>query len=95
MRPEPGELEKIQRFVDGVLWGGLQYAEGELMYGVRKSLFYYEPDSMPPGTYDDSVRYGGWSSWNREHAKTVGRSFNYPHVAAAYWVLYHLARNHE
>jgi hypothetical protein len=25
---------------------------------------------------------------------TVGRSYNYPHVAAAYWVLYRLARNH-
>jgi hypothetical protein len=95
VQPEPEELEKIQRFVDGVLWGGLQYAEGERMYGVRKSLFYYEPDSMPPGTYSDSVRYGGWSSWDKEHAMTVGRSYNYPHVAAAYWVLYRLARNHE
>jgi len=26
---------------------------------------------------------------------TVGRSYNYPHVAAAYWVLYHLARNYD
>jgi hypothetical protein len=26
---------------------------------------------------------------------TVGRSYNYPHVAAAHWVLYRLARNHE
>jgi hypothetical protein len=95
MQPEPAELDKIQRFVDGVLWGGLQYDEGQLMYGVRKSLFYYEPDSMPRGTYSDSVRYGGWSSWNKEHAMTVGRSYNYPHVAAAYWVLYHLARNYE
>jgi hypothetical protein len=50
---------------------------------------------MPPGTYSDSVRYGGWSSWNKEHAMTVGRSFNYVHVAAAHWVLYQLARNHE
>jgi hypothetical protein len=95
MQPEPRELEKIQRFVDGVLWGGLQYADGEFMYGVRKSMFYYEPDSMPPGTYSDSVRYGGWSSWNKEHAMTVGRSYDYPHVAAAHWVLYHLARNYE
>jgi hypothetical protein len=95
MQPEPAELQKIQRFVDSVLWGGLQYDEGELMYGVRKSLFYYEPDSMPPGTYSDDVRYGGWSSWNKEHAMTVGRSYNYAHVAAAHWVLYHLARNHE
>jgi hypothetical protein len=95
MQPEPEELKKIQRFMDSVLWGGLQYAEGELMYGVRKSLFYYEPDSMPQGTYSDDVRYGGWSSWNKEHAMSVGRSYNYPHVAAAHWVLYQLARNHD
>ena len=95
MQPVPQELDKIQRFVDGVLWGGLQYDDGELMYGVRKSLFYYEPDSMPQGTYSEGVRYGGWSSWNKGHAMTVGRSYDYPHVAAAYWVLYHLARNYE
>jgi len=95
LQPVPQELDKIQRFVDGVLWGGLQYAEDESMYGVRKSLFYYEPDSMPQNTYSDSVRYGGWSSWNKEHSMTVGRSYNYPHVAAAHWVLYHLARNYE
>jgi len=26
---------------------------------------------------------------------TVGRSYNYPHVAAAHWALYRLARNHQ
>ena len=95
VRAEPSELAKLQRFVDSVLWGGLQYAEGDLEFGVRKSLFYYEPDSLPGGTYSDSVRYGGWSSWNREHARTVGRSYNYPHVVAAHWVMYRLARNHD
>jgi hypothetical protein len=95
MQPDPEELMKIQLFMDSVLWGGLQYDEGELMYGVRKSLFYYEPDSMPQGTYSDDVRYGGWSSWNKEHSMTVGRSYNYTHVAAAHWVPYQLARNHE
>jgi len=93
--PNLEELEKLQRFMDGVLWGGLQYDDGELEYGVRKSLFYYEPDSMPAGTYSDSVEFGGWSSWNKEHAETVGRSYNYPHVAAAHWVMYRLARNYE
>ena len=93
--PDPQELEKLQRFVDGVLWGGLQYADGERMYGVRKSMFYYEPDEFPEGTYSDDVRYGGWSSWDREEATSVGRSYDYPHVAAAHWVLYRLARNHD
>ncbi|MGD8867077.1 MAG: DUF5695 domain-containing protein, partial [Gemmatimonadales bacterium] len=95
IQPDSAQLGKLQRFVDAVLWGGLQYEEGELEYGVRKSLFYYEPDSMPAGTYSDSVRYGGWSSWDKEEAMSVGRSYNYPHVAAAHWVLYRLARNHE
>ena len=27
--------------------------------------------------------------------KRVDRSYDYPHVAAAYWVLYRLARNHQ
>lgn len=89
------ELAKLERFVDEVLWGGLQYAEGERRYGVRKSLFYYQPDSMPAGTYSDDVRYGGWSSWDKEHAMSVGRSYNYPHVAALHWVFYRLARNRE
>lgn len=94
VRPDRAQLAQIERFVDGVLWGGLQYAEGERQYGVRKSMFYYEPDEMPAGTYTDSIRYGGWSSWDRDEAMSVGRSYDYPHVAAAHWVLYRLARNH-
>ena len=95
VQPNREELARMQRFVDEVVWGGLQYAEGELAYGVRKSMFYYQPDEMPEGTYSEDVRYGGWSSWDREHAMTVGRSYNYPHVAALHWVLYRLARNQE
>jgi hypothetical protein len=95
VQPDPQELEKMQRFVDGVIWGGLQYDEGEREFGVRKSMFYYEPEEMPEGTYSDEVRYGGWSSWDLEEAMSVGRSYNYPHVAALHWVLYRLARNHR
>ena len=95
VRPDPAELTKLQAFVDSTLWGGLQYDSGDLEYGVKKSLFYYEPDSMPAGTYSDSVHYGGWSSWNIKEAMSVGRSYDYPHVAAAYWVLYRLARDHR
>ena len=93
--PSPDELIKLERFVDETLWGALQYSEGPLKFGVRKSLFYYAPESMPKGTYSDSISYGSWSSWSKQHAETVGRSFNYPHVAALYWTMYRLARNHE
>ena len=95
IQPDKHELEKMQRFVHETLWGGIQYSEGEKKYGVRKSMFYYEPDSMPEGTYSDQVYYGSWSAWNKEQAKSTGRSYNYPHVASAYWVLYQLARNHD
>jgi len=93
--PDPAELDKLQRFVDGVLWDGLQYADGDNAYGVRKSMFFYEPEEFPAGTYSEDVRYGGWSSWDRDEAMSVVRSYDYPHVAAAHWVMYRLARNHN
>ncbi|MGH9530570.1 MAG: DUF5695 domain-containing protein, partial [Terriglobales bacterium] len=40
VQPNKEEIQKLQQFVDGVLWGGLQYKEGPHPYGVRKSLFY-------------------------------------------------------
>lgn len=95
IRPDPEEIKKLEKFVDEVLWGGIQYSEGDKKYGVRKSMFFYEPEDMPKGTYTDSINYGGWSSWDKKAARSVGRSYNYPHVAAAYWVLYRLARNYK
>ncbi len=95
VEPDSAQVAQLQQFVDGVLWGGLQYDRGDEEYGVRKSMFYYAPDSMPPGTYSDSIGYGGWSSWNKKEAMSTNRSYNYLHVAAAYWVLYRLARDHQ
>ncbi len=96
--PDPGEIRKMEDFVQRTLWGGIQYNEGDLRYGVRKSLFYYEPQSMPEGTYDNEIRWapdGNFPSWNTSEARSVGRSYNYPHVAAAHWVMYRLARNYQ
>ncbi len=95
VQPDAGELEKLRRFFNETLWGGIQYAEGDRRYGVRKSLFLYEPDEMPEGTYSEDINYGTWSAWNRREAESVGRSYNYPHVAAAHWVFYQLSRNHQ
>ncbi len=93
--PDKEELCKVQQFVDGVLWGGLQYKDGPFQYGVRKSLFYYQPDQMPTNFYRSDLDWKSWTSWNKQASEAVDRSFNYPHVAAAYWVLYRLARNTE
>jgi len=92
--PNKAEIEKYEQFVDHVLWGGLQMKDGPGMYGVRKSLFYYQPDKLPPGYYRSDLNWKSWTSWNEKQSEDLGRSFNYPHVAAAYWVLYRLARNH-
>ncbi len=94
-QPNKEELDKLQQFVDGVLWGGLQFKDGEHQYGVRKSLFYYQPDHMPPNYYRSDFDWGSWTSWNKQASEHVDRSYNYPHVAAAYWVLYRLARNNQ
>ncbi len=94
-QPDREELAKLQQFVDGVLWGGLQYQDGPRQYGVRKSLFYYQPDQLPGNYYRRDLDWTTGTSWNKAAAERVDRSFDYPHVAAAYWVLYRLARNHQ
>ena len=95
IQPDKEEIGKLQQFVDQTLWGVIQYSEGKNKYGVKKSVFYYEPDSLPKGTYSDTINYKSWTAWDHKHANDPGRSYNYPHVAAAYWVMYRLARYHE
>jgi hypothetical protein len=89
------EVEKLEQFIDGVVWGGLQYKDGPNKFGVRKSLFYYQPDEMPKGFYRSDLDWSSWTSWNKKASEQVDRSYDYPHVAAAYWVMYHLARNDQ
>lgn len=91
--PNPEEVRKLEAFVNETVWGHLQESQGEQKYGVHKSLFYYQPDEMPAGYYDASINWKSWTSWNKKGAADVGRSYNYPHVVAAYWALYHVARN--
>ena len=94
-QPDEEELKKYQQFVDGVLWGGIQYKYGPYRYGVRKSLFYYQPGEILGSYYRNDLDWTSWTSWDKKESEAVDRSFNYPHVAAAYWVLYRLARDHQ
>ena len=95
VEPDSQEVAKFEQFVDGVLWGQLQYKDGANQYGVRKSLFYYQPDQFPAGYYRSDLNWKSWTSWSEKNAAIVDRSYNYPHVASAYWVMYRLARNHS
>src|SRR6185503_18131956 len=94
-QPRKEEIERYEQFIDRVLWGGLQYKEGPNRYGVRKSLFYYSPQEVPNYKYDPSLDWTSWTSWKKADAESIGRGYNYPHVIAAYWSMYRLARNHQ
>ena len=89
--PKAEEIAKFEEFVDCVLWGHLQIAEGAHRYGVRKSLFYYQPDAVPNFRYSPEVDQK-WI-WDQKEASRLDRTYNYPHVVAAYWALYKVARN--
>jgi Family of unknown function (DUF5695) len=95
--PDKAEVEKEEQFIDGVLWGGIQYKDGPKKYTVVNSMFYYQPDEIT-NYYTNGLRYEGWTAWNKQRALTGGRdrprAYNYPHVVAAYWSMYRLARNH-
>ena len=93
--PDKSEIDKYQQFVDHVLWGGIQYKTDENDYGVRKSLFYYQPGQILGSYYRSDFDWSSWTSWTKKESEAVNRSYNYPHVAAAYWALYRLARYHQ
>ena len=93
VEPDAGEIARYERFIDGVLWGGIQYKDGPNKYGVRKSLFYYSPQEFPSFAYDKISNWTTWASWKKDQAESIGRGYNYPHVVAAYWSMYRIARN--
>ena len=93
-QPRKDEIAKYEQFIDNVLWGGLQYKDGDNQYGVRKSLFYYSPPDVPGFTYDPALNWTTWTSWKKSDAESIGRGYNYPHVVATYWAMYRVARNH-
>jgi hypothetical protein len=94
-QPKREEIAKYEQFVDNVLWGGIQYKDGPNKYGVRKSMFYYAPQELPGFTYDPAQNWTTWTSWKKADAENIGRGYNYPHVVAAYWSMYRLARNNN
>jgi len=50
----------------------------------------FQADQPPRNYYRSDL---DWTSWSKRASEAVDRSYNYPHVAAAHWTLYHLARN--
>ena len=84
-QPNAHEVDLLERYANTALWGHLQNPD----YSVRASLFYYDRTALPDFPYTVN---GGW---DKARSETTWRAFNYPHVTAVYWALYHLARDHR
>ena len=92
--PNPHEVAKLERLINETVWGKLQVKSGAHAGGVRKSLFFYDAHRYLR-YYDKDQDWSTWASWPEAQANSLGRSYNYPHVAVGYWVLYRLARDHK
>ncbi|KAI0892001.1 hypothetical protein F4806DRAFT_290326 [Annulohypoxylon nitens] len=87
IQPDAGEIEKLETFIDEVLWGTIQTPD----FAVRKSIFYYQPSAVKY-TYSPSIDWANWWSWDESDSYAIDRAYDYVHVAAAYWSLYRVAR---
>lgn len=94
-QPTQTEVSKFEDFVDGVLWGNIQFKDGPNKFGVKKSVFFYEPALVPGFEYDKNRNWTSWTSWNKKASDDIGRGYNYPHTVAAYWSMYRVARFHS
>ncbi len=83
MDPDQAQVRQLEQYVDHALWGNLQ---SRTDYGIKASLFYYQPDLLSKSFYTVP---GGW---DKVRSETTWRAYNYPHQAAIYWSLYRLAR---
>ena len=87
-QPDAREIALLEKYADTALWGNLQNRD----YSVRAGLFYYDPQAFP-----DYYQFHGtdWTFWDKARTETTWRAFNYPHVTAVYYALYHLSRDHQ
>ncbi|CAE6521154.1 unnamed protein product [Rhizoctonia solani] len=92
--PVASEVAKLERFASETVWGDLQYSSGSNIYGVKKSVFFYEPAKLPSYQYSSSISWGNWWSWNKANSDAFDRAYDYVHVTALYWSLYRAARNY-
>ncbi|KAH8835012.1 hypothetical protein DL96DRAFT_18758 [Flagelloscypha sp. PMI_526] len=88
--PVAAEVTKLERFINGTLWGSIQNTN----FSVKKSVYYYEPAKVPSYSYPSSINWGNWWSWNQASSYAIDRAYDYVHVVAAYWSLYRVARNY-
>ncbi len=84
--PDTHQIALLEQYANTALWGHLQNPD----YSVRAGLFYYGLPGYPYQFHGTD-----WTFWDKARTETTWRAFNYPHVTAVYYALYHLARDHQ
>ncbi|OJJ36565.1 hypothetical protein ASPWEDRAFT_50028 [Aspergillus wentii DTO 134E9] len=92
VQPSAAEVAKLEQFVNETVWARLQLSSGPQQYGVKKSLFYYDPDVLPDFDYSNTMDWQSWTSWNKPDAYLLDRTYNYVHVSCLHWSLYRAGR---
>ncbi|KAH1633752.1 hypothetical protein KXX39_009025 [Aspergillus fumigatus] len=87
--PDTNEIAKLEEFVSKVLFPTIQNGSDL----VRKSIFFYEPSTVPGYSHSKSIDWGNWWSWNKADSYSTQRSYDYIHVVATYWALYRAGRD--
>ncbi|QSZ31394.1 hypothetical protein DSL72_000959 [Monilinia vaccinii-corymbosi] len=85
--PNAAEVQKLEQFATRTLWGNIQNPD----YSVKLSVFYHDPSAIS-FNYSSAINWSFWWSWDKAAASATGRTYDYVHVAAAYWALYRVAR---
>ncbi|KAF5646182.1 glycoside hydrolase family 43 [Fusarium sp. NRRL 52700] len=86
LQPDAEEIAKLDEFLQTTIWGRIQGKD----YGVRKSLFYYDPKLDYP--YNKKSVWTSWMSWDKKASEAVDRAYDYVHVTVAYWSMYRVSR---
>ncbi|KAJ8606367.1 hypothetical protein MRB53_041036 [Persea americana] len=74
VHPLADEVLKLEQMANHFVWGTLQDADStgnDVLYGVKRSVFYYEPDKVPGYAYDSNIDWTTWESWNQFDAWSV------------------------
>lgn len=85
VRPIAEQVRKLEEMVNSTIYAWLQDPKTN---GVKRSLFFYEPDAVPGYHYDDSIQWKWAKAWNKTFSGQTSRAYNYVHVSALYWALY-------
>ena len=89
-----GRDSKIRASLRQVLWVAFNIKRAQTNLAFAEHVLLTRRKTCPIFNMTLS-EWTSWTSWKKSDAESIGRGYNYPHVIAAYWSLYRIARNHS